>query len=196
MWKKWVGWVVLVGVSLGVFVGLGFHFCWNKSEWASWVQAVGSIAAILAAARIASWQASAAKREFDARRQDEKLTKALTIKYVLRRARLIVDNAERVALGTHHAKNIAVEQVASMQLSLRAIPVFEIPSPELVFQLQRVDRDLTYVTAIIERTATRVEFGKRPPTALLKRIKDRIADAVEECDLIIKRNSAPGLALH
>lgn len=181
------GWAIVGAVvGIAIFVGLGVMFDWNKSEWASWVQAVGSIAAILAAGAIASWQASASKREFVERRYEADKGKALAIKYILRRVELIVQNAERSLSVDAGARQLAADQAVFIQGALRALPMFEVPSAELVFQLQRVDRDLFYVLAMLNRFAEREALGRKMNSkGLIRRIHRRTAEAVAACDAII-----------
>lgn len=50
---RWLAWS-----SLGVaaFIVVGVWFDWSKGDWASWVQAIGSIGAIFATGRYVQWQ--------------------------------------------------------------------------------------------------------------------------------------------
>jgi hypothetical protein len=131
--------ILVLGAVLGlaVFVELGIHFDWNKSEWASWVQAVGSIAAILAACAVAWWQTwlmkSAAR---DAKR--ERLVVLFTAIYTL----MIVfesdlssltdllrtdEDAEELRQRVKHAGPFV-----EVERSAQAIPLHELPDAATV----------------------------------------------------------------
>jgi hypothetical protein len=190
MWKKRL-YVSLLGcAAISVILFLGFKFDLNKSEWASWVQAVGSISAILAAAAIASWQSHTAQQNYERRKREDRINKALAIKYILRRAKLVLDNAERSIAASSHAKDIAIEQVDFMQLTLRSLPVFETPSPELVFFIQRTDRDMTYIRVILQKAEHRIRSGKNIPTAIFERVNKRLTEATDACDKVIESTAS------
>lgn len=176
------------GVVIGTIAGWAPLQTWLEThdKLAAWVQAVGSIAAILGAAWIAYWQASASKRDFIARRIEHEREKARSIKSLLRRAKLIVDNANRAIAVDEGARRLAAEQVRFIQAALRGLPIFEIPSADLVFQLQRVDRDLFYVLAVLDRTEERLALGRPMKVGrLMGRINKRTAEAVATCEELI-----------
>ncbi len=63
------GRVRIMAITISAMVGLTIWATaepgarWTSSEWAAWVQAVGSVAAILAAVLIATWQREADRRQ-------------------------------------------------------------------------------------------------------------------------------------
>lgn len=200
--RKRAGWIAGISFGLAAFIAAGVHFDWGKSDWAAWVQAVGSIAAILAAARIATWQAAAASREFEKRRAQADRAKAQGIKYILRRVEFVVDNAARVISDPIHKQTAAfgnvpgssfegaVNQVEMAQSALRGLPVFEIPSPELIFLIQRADRDLLYVLRMLRSSRLLYDPTRRSrtgPDSLFVRIRNRLAEATAACDAIADR---------
>ncbi|MET3371377.1 hypothetical protein ABIC89_000410 [Variovorax boronicumulans] len=70
MWKgaRWPMWAAL---GLVLFIGLGVAFDWGKSDWAAWVQAVGSVVAIVATGRFVRWQ-----HELESERQEREHRRA------------------------------------------------------------------------------------------------------------------------
>ena len=63
--KRALVWMGCIIVACIAFVALGHFWDLNKSEWASWVQAVGSIGAIGVAIAVAANQNSAKERQED-----------------------------------------------------------------------------------------------------------------------------------
>ena len=201
--RKQAGWIALILLGLTIFIAAGVYFDWGKSDWAAWVQAVGSIAAILAAARIAAWQATSASREYDKRRAEADKAKALAIKYILQRTVLVVENAARViapepaslqrpvAYGGTDAPNvdIAEAQIEMVQSALRSLPMFEIPSPDLIFVIQRADRDLLYVQKLLRSRKLLNDPTRRSrtgPTSVFVRIRRRLSEATKICEAVAK----------
>jgi len=147
----------------------------------AWVQALGSILAIVAAGCIAGWQSFSARKDADRRQIKSDTNKALAILYILRRADLVVANAWRALATQEVALRIALDQVGLVQQALRALPVFEIPTGRLVFEVQRTDRDLLYVLQILNTVLAGAPRRKPISERLFIRIRGRIRDAMIEC---------------
>ncbi len=91
--------LALVSTGITAFVCSGLYFDWSKSDSASWVQAVGSIAAIFGAARIAGSQSrSDDRRALQAEIQND-LAVARVLKSILERAMPILTTIETSAEG-------------------------------------------------------------------------------------------------
>jgi hypothetical protein len=171
---------LLMGLALAIYPGWARVGAWlEKSDTPAWVQAVGSILAIIGAAGIAGWQAQANRREAVRERRRSETHKALAIDYILQRASLVVSNLERVVQSPSvGALKLAGAQIEMVQQTLRALPVFEIPSPRLVFELQRVDRDLLYLQRVIlEVDALSRKGRRRTGVALFARVQKRLGNA-------------------
>ncbi|MCU7217570.1 hypothetical protein [Pseudomonas sp. VE 196-7] len=96
----------------------------NRSEVASWVQAVGSVLAIIAAAIIASSQ----RREQLEREEVRKAVHMRTIRVLSWRARRAVAFQVNSALAIHSSANI----ISGLRLSFESLSLLDLPSPELV----------------------------------------------------------------
>lgn len=166
------------GLVLAIYPGWKAIGCWfERSDAPAWVQAVGSILAIFAAGGIAAWQASSSKRDAERLRRRVETGRALSIDFILRRAKLVVENAERaVETETASTVKLAREQVEMVQQALRALPVFEIPSPRLIFDLQRSDRDLLYVLRVLEQVE-KPDPRRRTGRAVFARVQKRLDQA-------------------
>jgi hypothetical protein len=153
----------------------------------AWVQAIGSVGAILGAAAIAGWQARNARLQQVQSRKDDAIAKAAAVKGILRRVSIVINNAERNIEPNSTAVTLAIEQVELMQATIRRLPVFEIPTAELVFLVQRVDRDLHYVNELLRR------FNRAPATDeriakaknLIDRVRKRTREAHAACDAML-----------
>ncbi|MDM0054064.1 hypothetical protein [Variovorax fucosicus] len=173
------------GLTLAIYPGWPAIGSWlNRTDAPAWVQAVGSILAIAGAAYIAAWQANATRRDTETNRRRSETERALAISFILRRAELVVGNAARaVTTGSNRSMNLAYDQVEMVQAALRALPVFEIPSPRLVFDLQRTDRDFLYILRLIEEKIERND--SRHGGALFKRVLRRLAHAQFACVSVV-----------
>jgi type II secretory pathway pseudopilin PulG len=63
MTHRWVRRALLGAACVALVLTTGLRAELTKSDWASWVQAVGSIAAVLAAIAVVGWQDAAARRQ-------------------------------------------------------------------------------------------------------------------------------------
>ncbi|MDP9893230.1 hypothetical protein J2W32_001465 [Variovorax boronicumulans] len=147
----------------------------------AWVQAVGSISAIVGAAWIAGWQASTSRRDAERRERRANTSKLLAIVLIFRRADLVVENAWRALQGNATTWRIAADQVDLVQQALRALPVFEIPSATVVFEVQRADRDLIYISRILQSKIDDVPRAKVIGRGLFTRVQARLRVAVHVC---------------
>ena len=176
------------GLALAIYPGWPAIGAWlGRIDAPAWVQAVGSILAIFGAAGIAAWQASSSRRQLEVDRRRAETAKALAIDFILRRGKLVVNNANRAVLSRAPATlKLAREQIEMVQAALRALPAFEIPSPRLVFELQRVDRDLLYVLRLLAAVGDSTPAPRRTGQAVFVRVQRRLDQArfaaIEICD--------------
>ena len=85
---RWISGGISILV-LVVFVACGIAFGWNKSDWAAWVQAIGSVGAILAAAGFVQWQHHL---ELARRRSDDVLARKRRLAVIVELAKANVYN--------------------------------------------------------------------------------------------------------
>lgn len=185
---------LFAGLALAIYPGWPVIGSWfKKSDAPAWVQAVGSILAIFAAGSIAAWQASSSRRDAERIRKETETARALAIDFILRRAKLVVSNAEQAVISSSSSTiKLACKQVEMIQQALRALPVFEVPSPRLVFDLQRLDRDLLYVLRVLGEAVkpnVRRNYGKATFDRVQKRIDEARYAAVIVCDIDAMRTA-------
>jgi hypothetical protein len=174
--------VLFGGLALAIYPGWAAIGHWaERADAPAWVQAVGSILAIVGAGWIAGWQASTARRDVDRRERRADTNKALAILYIFRRADLVVENAWRSLKQNETTWRLAADQVELVQHALRALPVFDIPSARLVFEVQRTDRDLLYILRILRNKIEGVPRAKVIGDGVFKRIRGRIQAAMIVC---------------
>jgi len=113
----------------------------QKSEWASWVQAVGSILAILGAAGIAWWQYLKVKRAEAERARVVDRAKLMALAHILVRAQAAIEIA-RHHIASEDLKHfyLAVDEMGSVRALIDRVPLFEIPIPGLMGKLQDANR--------------------------------------------------------
>lgn len=133
---RWPFWAAL---GLVCFGGIGTLFDWNKSEWASWVQAIGSIGAILAAAFIATWQIDATRKSAQAerRRKAAVMVEAVT---ALVRSHLqelesisaLVDRHKHYETRRRMERLDPTEVFATIERAAQGIPLHDLPDAEMI----------------------------------------------------------------
>jgi hypothetical protein len=126
--------------------------CMPRSDWASWIQAIGSIIAIGTAGWIAVWQAQK-QREVDA--EQTRLTmleKFYAISALLTRADACIEIFVRV-VNAHDQDSWAPVryEVELIRAKLNDLPVFELPSWKLVRELSLVDQYLRTMVDVCSR---------------------------------------------
>ena len=116
----------------------------TSSECAAWVQAWGSILAIVAAGWIARIQLRAARAADADRQRLERVEKYWAIRGILVHASACFELAARQA--RERDDNLAWErlgeEVAKVRSAILALPTFELPEPTLVLKLAKLDQDL------------------------------------------------------
>jgi hypothetical protein len=116
---------VVLGVAVIFVTFLAVRtYALNSAEVASWVQAVGSVLAIIAATRIASGQ----RREQLEREETRKAVHMRTIRVLSWRARRAVVFKVNSDLAIHSSANI----ISGLRLSFESLSLLDLPSPELV----------------------------------------------------------------
>ncbi|MBB4225177.1 hypothetical protein [Variovorax guangxiensis] len=151
----------------------------------AWVQAIGSIGAILAAAAIAGWQARSARIQQQRSRREDTAARAAALREIVRRAIIAINNADRLIQPGPISVALAIDQAELVQEAIRKIPVFEIPTPQLVFLIHRVDRDLHLLKQALLRftgapvTAARIDSTKARISGILTRTRAARRECVE-----------------
>lgn len=132
---------------------LYIFFGWSKlagflvhPATAAWVQAIGSIAAILAAAAIARWQTTQGEKTASEQRRVAERGRLLAIEAVFSRA---LQATQVVILVVERNKptlwELAADDVASAKAVIDRVPAFDVPFPHLVSHLQLSHRYLSQI---------------------------------------------------
>jgi len=163
---------------------------------AAWVQAVGAIAAIVGAAAVATSQAASGRREAAERRLENELAKLQAIKQIIRRIVIELNHAKVVIEDNRtDLLDAAVERIEQVRGAISRLPVFEFPTPELVFLLLRTDRDLYLVTQTLQRfQGNPSDRHSRQALVSIARHKGNAREARDHCEVAIsnaeKRHAA------
>jgi hypothetical protein len=159
--RRKIGWASGGAVAVVLFIACGWHFDWSKSDWASWVQAVGSIGAIVAAGEIAASQTRKA-RDWEVRRSTEQMRALCEVVGTLARLLALEVESKSIFLSSQmdaRARDsfLSGKPFADIATAARAIPLHaqpEIPEVRLVFSLQKLAS-----TAIEVYESVAVELG-------------------------------------
>lgn len=149
-----IGLVILLGI-LAFFKALSLSPLWT-TEGASWVQAFGSIGAILASGIIANWQYRKSAADQEKQRVRDHLVPAVAILTLMRelefagnRGRMAIEDIiGAVDFGvidydpTAQMREVetSLRAMSDLEASFRAIPLWQLPSPEIVRDLAAVIR--------------------------------------------------------
>jgi hypothetical protein len=168
----------LIALAIGWTLGIGASTGWTEVT-AAWVQAVGSVAAILASIRIASRQSHAA-RDGEARAQREvETTAAAMIAYAAFRTRLAFKDA-KVAVRDGRKTNRALRQrLLQFIEQIDAVDALRLRNPELTHMLL-VARDR------MRLADEQLDYLERLAVGHRDEVDDQVSAALEE----LKRHTA------
>jgi len=141
-------------------------FCMTKAEWSGWVQAIGAALAILAAAAIATYQASHARRLEDEKRiaveiQRLNIVKALAVR-CLSLAKEVVDAVDD--LSKESIEVVSPPLMRDVGGTLLALPVFEVPGGVVALDVMTLGRTIGNLGSLWEDMTAEARELKRPPT--------------------------------
>jgi len=123
------------------FLGIDWWpFCMTKAEWSGWVQAIGSIGAIVFAGWIARRQIEAAARATKIAKFESAMVMEATIgalaNHVLGEVRTLALAFEKVSFARDFGRKHSAESLfAEAEDSLRSIPMQQLPSAAAVNRL-------------------------------------------------------------
>lgn len=140
----------------------------TPEQWASWIQAIGSIGAILASAAVVMYQ-----RQCEIETAAEEERTHIRRKLNALRAMLmdIADNSKTIALKVHN-RNVAWElerrHLDESRQRISMIPVFEIPDAGLVARLAAIESSLRAASIVADAMKS-----DRP-----KEVRDKVAEII------------------
>lgn len=179
-----------VAALVAICAGWSNVILWMNANQAlaAWVQAVGAIAAILGAAAVAGWQSAGARRALARQRLEQEQAKLEAVKQIIRRIFIVLNNAMRVIDEGSASLDLAIDQIEQVRGVIARLPVFEFPTPELVFLLLRADRDMYYAVKVVERFRLEsTERRARQARVSVLRFKRRTQEARIHCDEAIAK---------
>jgi hypothetical protein len=156
-------------IGLAVLVRVGFLACLSSTEWANWVQAVGSIVAIAVAFTVGARQGkdAIAAISFDHRYEANRRYAAYSVIAEAARKHSAICLAIFTPHGFHFM-NVDVADVVksgeSVSSALQAIPIHEVGTYEAVDALLALKTNVDYLGSAIGRAVTHLRsFGASPP---------------------------------
>jgi hypothetical protein len=149
--------VGIAAIVTAVIVGLDNDL--NNSEWATWVQAVGSIAALAAAFAVGNRQHDGDRKLEAERRRDDDLRKYEVIRAIFAQthsvAKSVLEDVYHHPLGL--PTKLQLELLDDCAHSLSLLPPFELPHEELVLYWANIPRAVRKLRDILTVQKAMVE---------------------------------------
>lgn len=143
-----IGQAISVSIAVAVtayFVAAFFnHPPAQSQDWAAWVQAIGSIGAILVAVFVTNWQIITQATSEERRRMADELIRFEAVKAVLSMIHVICvkvrdeARAGNLALGGPGTGNYLLDAKAALQ----ALPLFQLPDARLIVFATTISRSV------------------------------------------------------
>ncbi|MEV4782099.1 hypothetical protein [Burkholderia sp. LMU1-1-1.1] len=147
---------VWLGLGIWVLAGLvviGDHFELNKSEWASWVQGIGSLAAILGAYAFTAKQHSDSVERDKRNRNAERSQRAETIQFVMGDAQAHSDRLRNFfeAGMAHEVVHYNLKTLKDCAEVIASIPALDYPDASLAVHCRTFNRYFQAVASQYQR---------------------------------------------
>ncbi|EJL78471.1 hypothetical protein PMI15_04320 [Polaromonas sp. CF318] len=183
------GWKIpLLWISIAIAIAMLAQFetivVWTDlhSGFASWVQAVGSVLAILAAAVIAGWQTLQTRNADREKERRDRLNKFLAIRGIL----VHTDACFQIAvteLGNRSAPKVwerLGEEVSQARSVLASLPILDLPGPYAAIRLGLTEQNLRALNNFctdVEESDPR--FDKQEITAIFEEWRSKSANTLK-----------------
>lgn len=159
----WVFVIAAVLIPIGLLKGL------SASDWASWVQAIGSISAILGAFWLTELQVLASRRLDGERELREELRKSLLIRVVAQEAReaceMMADAFEEPT--PYHVPHTA-RRLANLEKIIRDLPMFDMPNQVLALAALRTPDALRLLSENVQTYLEEMEKAQADESITLR----------------------------
>lgn len=129
---------------LATIIATGLRFDLSKNDWSGWVQAVGSIGAILASGYIATWQYRKAAIDSAEQRRQEHLVQVVAIHALMREVSFegvrSIATIENMLYGDNSTIWQSYNYLVTIEESFRKIPLWQLPNPQIVSDISALFR--------------------------------------------------------
>lgn len=165
--------------------------CMTKAEWSGWMQAIGAAIAILAAAAIATYQASHARRLEDETRVAAEIQRLNIVKALSVRCFSLANEVVR-AVDERSEETIEVVSPVLMRdvgNTLLQLPIFEVPGGIVALDVMTLGRTIGNLADVWEDMTKEAANLQRPPAtdqlanvrSFAAEISDIAKSALNEC---------------
>lgn len=191
-WSSVEAIVALIALTL---VSIAFAYLWPDNEYGltAWVQAFGSIAAIVAAFMVANNQVQAQRKVEVANANDDARRKIRTLRSLLAHLKEYLELAAvmRVTSLTGKTGAETVSALLSLHTLLERLPIFEVPLDELIIEFHHIQRFVPILCMHfeLERTLTHPQdaakraYHEWEARQMLPGLVSRTANVIELCDV-------------
>jgi hypothetical protein len=190
---------LLVAGAIADLVLWGFAADLNKSEWASWVQGIGTIGAIAAAFLVANFQLKQAKRLEEARAVAEERRRYQIVRALFENASIrATEMAGATARGDAiYFAGLNWTSLSDLRAALVSIQVMDVPSAALILRISAVSTALEALVAPFRHHAQvgyNHDTQERYEWLVVNHVEFRIEELVEqakeamnECDRFLEQ---------
>jgi len=166
----------------------------GAGEWASWVQAIGSIGAIIAAAFIATWQAKKTTELQLAIRRDDRLVVMLAVLTLAREydsllAKTAASLLQASATSRPPDDMRPRELFSHVEEALRAIPLHQLPNPAAVPAMSALRSSVAWSRRAIFSMWDELATGARDKVEnkmAMEGLRDDVNPTINELDRIVR----------
>lgn len=153
--KRLLMWLGLVAVALALLaISIFLASLMNGSpDLPSWVQAVGSIAAIIAAFALSYAQLREQRMHERKREKEDAHRKIRTLWSLLGRVKELSNtiNESEGPIPDEHPQYAAIYDLGLLQALLEKLPIFEVPMDELILRFHRIQQLIPMLCREFER---------------------------------------------
>ncbi len=189
--KQRVLWLSIFSVCVLILWLLGWQWGLSKSDWAAWVQAIGSVGAILVAVWVVQYQ-----HQQNIAHQKENERQALrgqlnVLRFVFLTVFSICESCARKVGKNHVVWEVEAKSLEEVRHMLLRIPVSDVPDAALIMRIHDVaDSLLRLDIVVLQLMEERSESTTNAIKEIISATSVIAATGLTEASTILKMNSS------
>lgn len=180
---------------LTIVPGWGVIIGWLSKDLApAWVQAVGSVLAIVGAAAVASWQVGRAERGAEILRNQVFAAKVLAIAGILKSTEFPLNFAiQACETSPNQLWSLALGDMERAITTLERIPIFELPNDALVYEVVKLTQiyKVAFIAAREFSVASVNAFSEENTKGSINAVLKRLETARRVCHKVAQSLEVP-----
>lgn len=199
-WQDWL-WLCFAGAMglmavLAIVPGYSTIGAWMAKDAApAWVQAVGSVLAIVASSGVAGWQMHKTQADNRSLRRREFRTKISAVFIVLGHARHAVGLCRKDLEKHKRIQAIPLNEIERVGAVIDALPMFEMPHPAALDQLNVVGQYLRFIIQEHKSTSAGSDAHRDAVLKYVKKAEDRLEKFITSTGETLIEVTKPGEAI-